>query len=381
MVPVWSSGFIVGTLAVRHASGLSILFWRMSIAALVMAAIALISRVEWPRDRRTLLEMVAVGLLLQAAQFVGIFLALDHGVSAGLTALLAGSSPLLVAVLATLLLDEHLEPVQWVGSVIGVAGVVFAVIEELNGAGSAVGFLFAVMGLAGLVGGTLVQRVGGAEVDPRAANTIQLVVAAAVIAPLTALTSNFDLGAGALAPLAWLIFGLSIGAVMLFFWLLKREKSGEATSFLYLVPATTAIGGAAFLGQPLQLGAVIGLLLAFIGVRMVSSPDPVVSRGARLRRFVRPGRPRPGIDLSWSRFSSGQRRSEVPGDEPVRAVVGDDQPVLLERDGDRARRAGEPGDVVAGRETQPQAHRRGARVASPSRRSARRGESRHPGSS
>ena len=49
MVPVWSSGFIVGTLAVRHASGLSILFWRMSIAALVMAAIALISRVEWPR--------------------------------------------------------------------------------------------------------------------------------------------------------------------------------------------------------------------------------------------------------------------------------------------------------------------------------------------
>ena len=44
----------------------------------------------------------------------------------------------------------------------------------------------------------------------------------------------------------------------------------------------------------------------------------------------------PGIDLSWSRFSSGQRRSEVPGDVPVRAVVGDDQAVLLQRHGDRA---------------------------------------------
>ena len=285
MVPVWSSGFIVGTLAVRHASGLSILFWRMSIAALVMAAIALVTRVEWPRDRRTLLEMVAVGLLLQAAQFVGIFLALEHGVSAGLTALLAGSSPLLVAVFATVLLDEHLEPVQWVGSLIGVAGVVFAVIEELNGAGSAIGFLFALVGLAGLVGGTLVQRVGGADVDPRAANTIQLVVAVAVIAPLTALTANFDLGTEALAPLAWLIFGLSIGAVMLFFWLLKREKSGQATSFLYLVPATTAIGGAAFLGQPLQLGAVIGLVLAFIGVRLVSAPGTLNTDGW-LRRFA-----------------------------------------------------------------------------------------------
>jgi drug/metabolite transporter (DMT)-like permease len=293
MVPVWSSGFIVGTLAVRHASGLSILFWRMSIAALVMAAIALIARAEWPRDPRTLLEMVVVGLLLQAAQFVGIFLALEHGVAAGLVALLAGSSPLLVAVLATVLLDEHLEPVQWVGSVIGVAGVVFAVIEELHGAGSAIGFLFALIGLAGLVGGTLVQRVGGADVDPRAANTIQLVVAAAVIAPLTALTANFHLGAEALAPLAWLIFGLSIGAVMLFFWLLKREKSGEATSFLYLVPATTAIGGAAFLGQPLQFGAVIGLVLAFIGVRMVGAPESL-SRYGWVRRFARPGRPNPG---------------------------------------------------------------------------------------
>jgi drug/metabolite transporter (DMT)-like permease len=290
MVPVWSSGFIVGTLAVRHADGLSILFWRMSVAALVMAAIAAALRVPWPRDRRSIVQMVVVGLLLQAAQFVGIFLALEHGVSAGLTALLAGSSPLLVAVFATFLLDEHLEPTQWLGSVIGVAGVVFAVIEELNGGGSALGFAFAVMGLAGLVFGTLLQRAGGANVDPRAANTIQLIVAAAVIAPLTALTAGFDLGTGAIAPLAWLIFGLSIGAVMLFFWLLRNEKSGEATSFLYLVPATTAIAGVPILGQPLQIGAVIGLALALLGVRMVSAPAEGLSSGEWLRRIALPGR-------------------------------------------------------------------------------------------
>src|SRR4051812_42998549 len=139
MVPVWSSGFIVGTLAVRHASGLSILSWRMSIAALVMAAIALIARAEWPRDPRTLLQMVVVGLLLQAAQFVGIFLALQHGVSAGLVALLAGSSPLLVAVLATFLLDEHLAPTQWLGSVIGVAGGGFSPLSGVPRGGGVVG--------------------------------------------------------------------------------------------------------------------------------------------------------------------------------------------------------------------------------------------------
>ena len=289
MVPVWSSGFIVGTLAVRHAPGLSILFWRMSVAMLAMAAIALALRAPWPRDRRAIVQMVVVGLLLQAAQFVGIFLALQHGVDAGLVALLAGSSPLLVAVFATFLLDEHLSPVQWLGSAIGVAGVLLAVAEELNGGGSALGFLFAVVGLAGLVGGTLVQRASGSSVDPRAANTIQLAVAAMVIAPLAAFTQGFSLSAQALAPLAWLTFGLSIGAVMLFFWLLRNEKSGEATSFLYLVPATTAIAGVPILGQPLSLGAVAGLVLALIGVRMVSAPAkavPARRAGQRLGRLV-----------------------------------------------------------------------------------------------
>jgi drug/metabolite transporter (DMT)-like permease len=290
MVPVWSSGFIVGTLAVRHASGLSILFWRMSVAALVMAAIATLLRAPWPRERRALAQMVLVGLLLQAAQFVGIFLALQYGVAAGLTALLAGSSPLLVAVLATVLLDEHLEPVQWVGSVIGVGGVVLAVVEELHGGGSPLGFLFAAVGLAGLVGGTLVQRAHGSNVDPRAANAIQLATAAVVIAPLTALTQGFSVGTGALAPLAWLIFGLSIGAVMLFFWLLRHEKSGEATSFLYLVPATTAIVAVPILGQPLSVGAVVGLAFALIGVRMVSARGESLSRGGWVRRSAPLGR-------------------------------------------------------------------------------------------
>jgi drug/metabolite transporter (DMT)-like permease len=291
MVPVWSSGFIVGTLAVRHAPGLSILFWRMSVAALVMAAIAMAMQAPWPRDRRAIAQMVVVGLLLQAAQFVGIFLALQHGVPAGLTALLAGSSPLLVAVLATFLLDEHLAPLQWTGSVIGVAGVVLAVLEEFHGGGgSALGFLFAVVGLAGLVGGTLVQRAYGSEVDPKVANTIQLLTAAVVITPIAAFTQGFGLSSEALAPLAWLIFGLSIGAVMLFFWLLRNEKSGEATSFLYLVPATTAIAGVPILGQPLSIGAVVGLVFALIGVRMVSAPAEGLSSGEWLRRFALPGR-------------------------------------------------------------------------------------------
>src|SRR5919197_2052311 len=89
MAFVWSSGFIVGALAVRHAPGLSLTFWRMVVAAPLMGAIALGGRATWPRDRRLLLEMVLVGVLLQGVQFAGIYLALEKGVPAGVPALLA----------------------------------------------------------------------------------------------------------------------------------------------------------------------------------------------------------------------------------------------------------------------------------------------------
>jgi drug/metabolite transporter (DMT)-like permease len=81
-----------------------------------------------------------------------------------------------------------------------------------------------------------------------------------------------------LAPLAWLVVGLSLGAVLLFFWLLQREKSGEATSFLYLVPSVTALAAVPVLGQPLSAGAVAGLALALVGVRMVSAPSASPAR-------------------------------------------------------------------------------------------------------
>jgi hypothetical protein len=37
MVPLWSSGVIVGTLAIEHAPPLPLMFWRFVAAAAVMA--------------------------------------------------------------------------------------------------------------------------------------------------------------------------------------------------------------------------------------------------------------------------------------------------------------------------------------------------------
>jgi drug/metabolite transporter (DMT)-like permease len=273
MVPLWSSGFIVGGLATQHAGALSVTFWRFMAAAPLMALIVRVTGARWPRGRAELVPVATAGVLLGAVQFSGIYLSLQHGVPAGLAALLAGSSPLLVALVASLLLDERLDRRQWLGSAIGVAGVVLAVASELHGTVTLLGLLFALLGLAGLTAGTLVQKRFGSSIDARSANAVQLTAAGVAMFPVAALSQGFHvpLTVEALAPLAWLTIGLSLGAVLIFFSLLRREKSGQATSFLYLVPSVTALAAVPVLGQPLSPGAVAGLVLGLIGVQMVGA--------------------------------------------------------------------------------------------------------------
>ncbi|MFL5903471.1 MAG: DMT family transporter, partial [Solirubrobacteraceae bacterium] len=273
MVPLWSSGFIVGTLAIEHTQPLPLMFWRFVAAAAVMALIAVAMRARWPLERRTLGAVAAVGVLLQALQFTGIFLGFAYGVPAGLAALLAGSSPVAVAIVERAAFGERLRPRQWLGSAVAVAGVALATAAELGGRTTLAGLLFALLGFAGLVGGTVVQRRYVGDVDARSANALQLVVAAVVALPVVAFTQGLQLDAATatLAPLVWLVLGNSILAVLLYFWLLRQEKGGEATSFLYLVPSVTALAAVPTLGQPLAPGAIAGLVLALAGTVMVNA--------------------------------------------------------------------------------------------------------------
>jgi len=89
---------------------------------------------------------------------------------------------------------------------------------------------------------------------------IQLTASAAFMAVVAVIGPGFHVPItyAALAPIVWLTLGLSIVAIMLFFWLLRRQKGGEATSFLYVVPSLTAIAAVPVLGQSLNPGVVVG---------------------------------------------------------------------------------------------------------------------------
>src|SRR5436305_5887053 len=112
-VVVWSSGYIGGSIAASVIAPLAANLWRFAIGGVVLAVIARYRREPWPRSRREFGMVAAVGVLLFTVQFGGLYAGMAGGTPAATTALIACSSPLLVAVVTAALGWERLSPRRW----------------------------------------------------------------------------------------------------------------------------------------------------------------------------------------------------------------------------------------------------------------------------
>src|SRR3954447_21597951 len=121
-VLVWSSGYVVGSLATRHSAPFAITLWRFVVAAAVLAGLAWWRRETWPTAPRALALTAVTGLVAYAVQFCALYQGLADGMPAATTALVACSAPLVVAVVGAMLGWDRLGARQWAGALLGVVG-------------------------------------------------------------------------------------------------------------------------------------------------------------------------------------------------------------------------------------------------------------------
>jgi drug/metabolite transporter (DMT)-like permease len=279
-VLLWSSGYVVGALAIEVADPLPLLAARFTLAAVIAVPLAL-------RDGRwrgaPLGRLSVVGLLLQIVQFAGIYGGFALGVPAALSALvMLGLSPLVTTGLAVASGQERADARLWAGLAVGVVGVAISLAPELGTARVGAGAGLTLVGMLGLAGGTVLQKrwVGAAE--PRVSVAVQSVTAAAVTVPAAAaLGGHFDVSAQLLLSLAWLVCGMGIATLLVFVDVLRHHEASTVASLMLVVPAITAIASALTLGETLHPASVAGMLVAIVGI------------GAVLRREAHPvARPR-----------------------------------------------------------------------------------------
>ena len=281
-VLLYSSGFIVGTIATNAASPFAIIFWRFIIAGSLLTLTALVMRAPWPRTWQEWRDIAVTGLLLQTLHYAGTYLGFYHGISASLLSMILGMMPLLVALGAWQLLREPLTKRQTLGTIIGFGGLLFTTAFGLSGGDSVLSIAYTALGCAGLSAGTLYQRKFGVQMDLRSGGALQLYVGAIGMLPFALAHDGLALPmSGAVVfSLVWLSTLNSLGAITLLLWFLKHQTAGEASSLFYLMPGVTAIAAWPLLGQSAQWYSVVGLLMTGVGLLLVTR----YSRSAIARR-------------------------------------------------------------------------------------------------
>jgi len=267
-VLLWSTGFIGARYGLPYIEPLTFLAVRMALVVLIMAAIAIIGRARVPNAREVQHALVA-GSLVHGLYLGGVFTAISQGVPAGISALIPGLQPILTSTIANRFMGERVTRIQWFGLVLGLLGVVLVMHDrEIILTGSLLGWIASFLSLIGITLGTLYQKRYCGAIDWRTGNLVQYIGAAALfsLGALAFETREIHWSGELIFALAWLVLVLSIAAVGLMYWLIRRSAATGFASLFYLVPAVTALFAFLLFGERLDGVSIFGMAICAGGV-------------------------------------------------------------------------------------------------------------------
>jgi len=273
-VLLWSTGFIVARYGTKDAGPLTFLTVRTAIAAGILFLLARVTReasLSWGQIR--VQSLVGVGI--HAMYLGGVFVAIDHGLPSGVSALIAALHPVVTTVLGRLLLGEDLSHRRILGVVLGCVGVLAVVIERGGASDEITSVALIAMGLAvlGMSGGTLIQRRSAVGVPLLAGTAWQYLSTTAILGVGAVVVEGWDftLTTRSVMSLAWAVGVLSLAAILIMLWLLHRQAASQVSSLFFLTPALSTVEGAILFGEKLGVLSMIGLIVAILGVWLATT--------------------------------------------------------------------------------------------------------------
>jgi len=278
----WGSAFAGIRAGLQAYTPAHVALLRFLTASLVLGVYALATHMRLP-ERRDLPLILLLGL----TGFAFYNLALNTGeqsVPSGSAAVLIQTAPIWTALLATLILGEHLSRWGWLGISISFGGVLVIALGKGQGMALHLGAVLILLAafstsLYFILQKRMLVRYQAVELTSYAvwAGTLLLLPFAAglparmAVAPLSSTLAVAYLGVGpaALAYVTWAI-------------VLKRLPAGRAASLMYAVPVMAFLSGWAWLHEAPGATDVLGGLLALSGVVVVNTLGRIAT-AARLK--------------------------------------------------------------------------------------------------
>ncbi len=270
---LWASAYVPSKIASTQSDPLWFLVARFETAGVLMAMIALALRQPFPKTARAWLVAGMVGVLANAL-YLGLTYTALHHLSSGMGAIVASTNPLVLALVAPRLLGERLTPIKALGLALGFGGVI-AIVYARSGSGDAAPWdvFVAFLGVCASVASTLLYKRAATNESPLSINAIQLVVAGLAIVPVAFFAAPV-VGVVRVTPelvasFVYLVLALSVGASLIWFWLLTHGEASRVSAFYYLTPAFGLAIAAVLLHEHVGVHDVAGLAAIAGGIALV----------------------------------------------------------------------------------------------------------------
>ena len=270
---LWASAFVPSRILARGAPPLTVLSLRFLFAGGLLLVGARAARIAIPRDALSWIQIFLLGLGGNAI-YLGFNYEALRRMSAGMGSIIASTNPLIMAIVARFTLREPLTPRKVIGLLLGFGGVLIAM-HARTGTQEArpQDVLLSFAGVSAFVASNILYKRMRLRPHAVVLNGGQLFCAGVALVPAALLLEGFpriDWTPPLVVSLLYLVVVLSVGASMLWFWILHHGEASRVSAYFFLTPAFGLLIGAALLGERLVWLDALGLAVIAAGLWLVT---------------------------------------------------------------------------------------------------------------
>lgn len=282
MSGIWGASYLLIKYALRDLSEPMIVFCRTALATVALLVLIRFQGKETMQALRNVRRRPGAAFALGLTAIGLPFILITYGertVPSGLTAVLIASAPIFIAIFAPFLdRSEVMSGPQWVGLMVGLAGLVLLVgVEQVHSVGAFFGAL-AMIGAAASYGvsGFILKRTFSG-MPPVVTTVVSTGTSALVVLPLAVAQPPTEVPSG-LTIFALIVLGLlgTAYAFIIYYQLISEIGFGRASVVAYTIPPVALIYGAVLLDEKITRATIGGMALILIGVYLIA-------RGRRTR--------------------------------------------------------------------------------------------------
>lgn len=271
---IWGLNWVVMKTANTYFPPILFVTWRFTSGALILLAVAYWRKIPLP-DAKTLPWIILTGILIMNLNNIAAQIGMQS-ISAGMAAVLNYTTPLWTVILAHFALNEKLTRLKFFGLFLSMLGLY--VLMGLQGVDDLSAAFIIILGAIIMAVSNIIVKLKLSKQNMIQLTTWQMVFGALSLIIYSSLVPQGEITWGVPAVLCVIYNGALASALAFFLWnyVLTHIEAGKASIATLVAPVVGVLGGVVFLGEPLTVQIILGMLLIFAGILIAVS-----KRGAK----------------------------------------------------------------------------------------------------